>query len=108
MSWQRVRVQVGYQRYRYRVKMFCDVCGKQINWCVPPNDITSTEHVCEYCYSKIEQKLVTVNSVCCEKAVALVRKGDKITVRSKGKFIIESIDEKTKKGRLKISAKKYI
>lgn len=56
----------------------------------------------------IEQKLITVNSVCCEKAVALVRNGDKITIRSKGKFIIESIDEKTKKGRLKISAKKYI
>ena len=59
MSWQRVRVQVGYQRYRYRVKMFCDVCGKQINWCVPPKDITSTEHVCEYCYRKMEKKLVT-------------------------------------------------
>lgn len=56
----------------------------------------------------IEQKTVTINSVCCEKAVTLIRNGDKITIRSKGKFIIESIDEKTKKGRLKISAKKYI
>ena len=56
----------------------------------------------------IEQKLVTVNSVCSEKIVTVVKNDDKITVRSKGKFIIVSIDEKTKKGRLKIIAKKYI
>lgn len=56
----------------------------------------------------IENKLVTVNSICCEKTVTLVRKADKISIRSKGKFIIESIDEKTKKGRLKLKAKKYI
>ncbi len=56
----------------------------------------------------IEEKLVTINSVCCEKAVTSVRKSDKISIRSKGKFIIESIDEKTKKGRLKLKAKKYI
>ena len=56
----------------------------------------------------IESKLVTVNSVCCEKVVTAVRSQDKISIRSRGKFIIESIDEKTKKGRLKIKAKKYI
>lgn len=56
----------------------------------------------------IESKLVTVNSVCCEKVVTTVRSQDKISIRSKGKFIIEAIDEKTKKGRLKIKAKKYI
>ncbi len=56
----------------------------------------------------IEGKLVTLNSVCCEKAVTAIRALDKISIRSKGKFIIESIDEKTKKGRLKIKAKKYI
>ena len=56
----------------------------------------------------IESKMVTINSVCCEKAVTLIREADKISIRAKGKFIIESIDEKTKKGRLKIKAKKYI
>lgn len=56
----------------------------------------------------IEQKLVTLNSVCCEKTTVTVKSTDKISIRSKGKFIIKSIDEKTKKGRLKINAKKYI
>ena len=56
----------------------------------------------------IEQKLVTLGSVCCEKTTATVQNGDKISIRSKGKFIIEKIDEKTKKGRLIIKAKKYI
>ncbi len=56
----------------------------------------------------IEQKLVTLNSVCCEKATVTVKSADKISIRSKGKYIIESIDEKTKKGRLRINAKKYI
>ena len=56
----------------------------------------------------IEQKLVTVNSVCCEKITLSVKNDDKISIRTKGKFIIENIDEKTKKGRLKINAKKYI
>jgi len=75
MSWQRVRVQVGYQRYRYRTKMFCDVCGKQINWCVPPKDIMSTEHVCEYCYRKIEKKLVTASKA--EQNIIFSDKGHK-------------------------------
>ena len=56
----------------------------------------------------IESKLVTLNSVCCEKTVATVENNDRISIRAKGKFIIEKIDEKTKKGRLIIKAKKYI
>ncbi len=56
----------------------------------------------------IEQKLVLINSVCCDKAVKSVKSGDSITVRSKGKFIIDSIDGKTKKDRLILKAKKYI
>ncbi|MBO5852575.1 MAG: hypothetical protein J6Q74_02060 [Clostridia bacterium] len=56
----------------------------------------------------IEQKLVTLGSVCCEKTTLMVQNGDKISIRSKGKFLIEKIDEKTRKGRLIIKAKKYI
>ena len=37
-----------------------------------------------------------------------VKIGDTVTVRSKGKFIIDSIDGKTKKDRLILKAKKYI
>ncbi len=56
----------------------------------------------------IEQKLVLVNSVCCDKTVKTVKSGDTVTIRSKGKFIIDSIDGKTKKDRLILKAKKYI
>ncbi len=56
----------------------------------------------------IEQKLVLINSVCCEKTVKTVKSGDTVTIRSKGKFIIDSIDGKTKKDRLILKAKKYI
>ncbi len=56
----------------------------------------------------IEQKLVLLNSVCCDKTVKTVKSGDTVTVRSKGKFIIDSIDGKTKKDRLILKAKKYI
>lgn len=56
----------------------------------------------------IEQKLVLLNSVCCDKTVKTVKNGDTVTVRSRGKFIIDSIDGKTKKDRLILKAKKYI
>ncbi len=57
---------------------------------------------------KIEQSLVTVNSVVTEKVTARVTDGDIISVRSKGKFIIESIQNKTKKDRLILKYKKYV
>lgn len=56
----------------------------------------------------IESKMVSVNSVCCEKAVKTVNSGDKITVRGKGKFLIESVNTRSKKDRLILKAKKYI
>lgn len=56
----------------------------------------------------IEGKMVFVNSVCTDKTVKTVKNGDKITIRGKGKFIIESLDGRTKKDRLIINAKKYI
>lgn len=39
---------------------------------------------------------------------AVISKGDILTVRGVGKFRIESIEDKTKKGRYKLTAKKYI
>lgn len=57
---------------------------------------------------KIEQSLVTLNSVLVQKPTLKVKSGDVVTVRSKGKFIIESLEEKTKKDRLVLRYKKYI
>lgn len=57
---------------------------------------------------KIEQSLVTVNSIVTEKATARVTDGDIISVRSKGKFIIVSIQDRTKKDRLILKYKKYV
>jgi RNA-binding protein YlmH len=51
---------------------------------------------------------VSVNSVLVEKCVKTVSAGDKITVRRKGKFIIDSVSERTRKDRIVLKAKKYI
>ena len=52
--------------------------------------------------------LVSVNSVCATKTVKTVNEGDKITIRRKGKFLIESLAQKTKKNRVILIAKKYV
>ena len=57
---------------------------------------------------KIGLGLVSVNSVVCQKATKEVASGDIITVRGKGKFIIESITDKTRKNRNVLKYKKYI
>ncbi len=49
-----------------------------------------------------------VNHIICESITKEIKTGDVLSVRKKGKFIVISIDEKTKKGRLKLSLKKYI
>lgn len=64
----------------------------------------SRSTACDY----ISQKCVSVNSLCTEKNVKTIVSGDKITVKGKGKFLIESIDTFTKKQRLILKAKKYI
>lgn len=56
----------------------------------------------------IEGKVVAVNSVCCEKTVKTVNDGDRITIRGKGKFIVEAVNMRSKKDRLVLKAKKYI
>jgi RNA-binding protein YlmH len=57
---------------------------------------------------KIEQALVSVNSIVSQKPTLKVRAGDVVTVRSKGKFIVDSIEDKTKKDRLILRYKKYV
>ncbi len=57
---------------------------------------------------KIEQSVVTVNSVITEKPTARIKDSDVISVRSKGKYIIDSLGEKTKKDRLILKYKKYV
>lgn len=57
---------------------------------------------------KIEQSLVTLNSVITEKVTTKINGGDVISVRSKGKFLIDSLQDKTKKGRLILKYKKYV
>ncbi len=51
---------------------------------------------------------LVVNHIVCENATKLIKKDDVLSIRKKGKFIVCEIDEKTKKGRLKLTVKKYI
>ena len=56
----------------------------------------------------IEAGEVLINSVICKKVSHTVHPGDKITVRGTGKFIIDEIENVTRKGRLILSARKYV
>lgn len=55
----------------------------------------------------IRSGYVFLNSTEVQKPDAAVKCGDIVTVRKKGKYIVESVNGNTKKGRIKISAKKY-
>lgn len=57
---------------------------------------------------KIEAGLVAVNSVVCEKVTKSVFAGDIISIRSKGKYVIDSLEDKTRKGRFILKFKKYV
>lgn len=57
---------------------------------------------------KIEQALVSVNSVTIEKVTAHINNGDIIAVRGSGKFIIDSLDERTRKDRIILKYRKYV
>lgn len=50
---------------------------------------------------------VSVNSVVCEKSTKQITDDDVISIRTKGKFIIESTSGKTKKDRIILKFKKY-
>ena len=56
----------------------------------------------------IGQALVSVNSESAVKTTVKVGSGDVISVRSKGKFIIYSLEEKTRKDRIILKYKKYV
>lgn len=51
---------------------------------------------------------VMINSVICKKVSQTVRPGDRITARGTGKFIIDDLSNTTRKGRLILSARKYV
>ncbi len=55
----------------------------------------------------IENGLVSVNSVMCQKPTKLIVNGDVLSVRRKGKFQIISTDNKTKKDRIILNYKSY-
>lgn len=57
---------------------------------------------------KISAGEVSLNSVICEKPTLSVNEGDALTVRKKGKFIVDSFGGRTKKDRVIINYKKYI
>lgn len=50
---------------------------------------------------------VSINSVCCQKGTRSVKTGDIIAVRHKGRFIIDSTDGLSKKGRIILKYSKF-
>ncbi len=57
---------------------------------------------------KITEGFVSVNSVVYEKATKSVESGDVLSVRGKGRFIIDAVDDRTRKNRIVLKFKKYI
>lgn len=57
---------------------------------------------------KIALGLVSVNSQVTEKATKNIIAGDIITIRGMGKFVIDSVDERTRKNRIILRYKKYV
>ena len=58
--------------------------------------------------SLIGDGLVICNSTVCEKPTLLVNGGDKLSVRGYGRFIVDSCDGQTKKGRFILKYSKYV
>lgn len=56
----------------------------------------------------VEMGLVAVNGVVCQKPTHTVRSGERLSVRGKGKFLIESDGAQTRKGRLVVHVKRYL
>ena len=56
----------------------------------------------------VEDGFVSINSAACLKTTRLILANDKITVRGKGKFIVNSLADKTKKGRTVLEYSKYV
>lgn len=51
---------------------------------------------------------VRVNALACEKGTRQIRAGDTVSVRGYGKFAVDAVQDRTKKGRIVLRAKKYI
>lgn len=57
---------------------------------------------------KINDKYVTLNSICVKKPTVGIEAGNTLTVRQKGRFEITSCEETSKKGRIILRYNKYI
>lgn len=57
---------------------------------------------------KIEAGLVSLNSFAVEKITLNIAEGDIINIRGKGKFIISSLEDRTRKNRVVLKYKKYV
>lgn len=57
---------------------------------------------------KISEGLISLNAIPVQKPTKIIKRGDIITVRGKGKFTIDSADEYSKKGRIILKYSKYI
>ncbi|MBO4693955.1 MAG: hypothetical protein J5659_06180 [Clostridia bacterium] len=57
--------------------------------------------------SVISEGRVSVNSMQCQKITMSLNSGDSITVRGKGRFTVESMDGRSKKGRIILKYSKY-
>lgn len=55
----------------------------------------------------IEAGLVSINSQICEKSTRQINIGDVLTVRGRGKFIVNNLNGKTRKDRIILEYKKY-
>lgn len=56
----------------------------------------------------IENGMVSVDAVTCEKTTRTVEAGNRITVRGKGKFFIDDVSALSKKGRIILKYSKYV
>lgn len=57
---------------------------------------------------QIAQGLVAVNHLPCETVTRQIAAGDVLSVRGRGRFTVDSIGEPTKKGRLRMTVRKYL
>ena len=48
----------GYLRKRTYNQMFCDKCGRKIEWCLPH----PKGHYCEKCLNEVKQAILDANS----------------------------------------------
>lgn len=56
----------------------------------------------------VKSEKVYVNHVVCAKPGAVVKAGDVVSVRSKGRFIVDEITGNTKKGNIKLAVRKFV